>query len=185
MQTRRLFAGCIAAVLLAAAAGIAAEKNAPPPDTPLRITVVFNEYNGGKKVSSLPYVMACKASARHDVSSLEMGFRVPIKVKQDEIQFEDVGTHIDCRVAPADERGGFMLWLGVRYSAVYSPSQNSNKTAKWHPGAPLADDPIFGGFRASLQDLLLHNGQTVEAATATDPVSGHVWKVEVTLNVVK
>jgi hypothetical protein len=34
-------------------------------------------------------------------------------------------------------------------------------------------------------DLLIRDGQTVEAMTATDPVSGHVWKVEVTLNVVK
>ncbi|MGH7869290.1 MAG: hypothetical protein ACREP9_17055, partial [Candidatus Dormibacteraceae bacterium] len=130
-------------------------------------------------------VMPCKASTHYDVSSLEMGFRVPVKVKQDEIQFEDVGTHIDCGSEAADARGRFMLHLGVQYSAVYSPSQNSNKAAQWHPGAPLADDPIFLGFRARLQDLLLRDGQTVEAATATDPVSGHVWKVEVTLNVVK
>ena len=185
MQTKKLLAGFIAALLLVAAVSMAAERNTPLPDTPLRITVVFNEYSGGKKVTSLPYVMPCKPSAHLEVSSLEMGFRVPVKVKQDEIQFEDVGTHIDCRAAPADERGGFMLQLGVQYSAVYSPSQNSNKAAEWHPGAPLAQDPIFGAFRARLQDLLLHNGQTVEAATATDPVSGHLWKIEVTLNVVK
>jgi hypothetical protein len=184
MHTRRLAMGLIAALLVVATISVAEDK-APPPDVPLRITVVFNEYDGSRKIASLPYVMPCKASIHNDTSQLKMGFRVPYKVKQDEIQFQDVGTHIDCRAAPPDERGGFMVRLGVNHMTVYSPPHGSDGAAKWRPGDPLAADPVFGEIAAAMSDLLVHDGQTVEAATATDPVSGHVWKVEFTLNVVK
>ena len=181
----RMATGSIAMLLLAVTVSVAQEKT-PQPDIPLRMTVVFNEYDGSKKIASLPYVMPCKATVRvPDRSQLQMGFRVPYKAKQDEVQFQDVGTRIDCSAILPDQQGGFMVQLGVDHNAVYSPSRGSDKAADWHPGEPLADDPVFGGIRANLTALRIHDGQTVEAMTATDPVSGHIWKVEVTLNVVK
>ena len=181
MKTMKMAMGPIAILLLAVTAVKAEDKT---PDIPLRMTVVFNEYDGAKRTASLPYVMPCKASAHYDPSSLKMGFRVPYKVKQDEIQFMDVGTHVDCRAALPDEKGGFMIQLGVNHNTIYSP-MGPDKAVEWHPGEALAQDPVLGGVEANLRDLLLHDGQTIEAATATDPVSGHTWKIEVTLNVVK
>ena len=183
MQTRKLTLGLIAALLVIPAIG-AAEEKAPPPDVPLRITVLFNEYDGSRKIASLPYVMPCKAST-HGTSQLKMGYRVPYKSKQDEIQYQDVGTRIDCGAAPPDERGGFMVHLAVSHITVYSPPHGSDRAAEWHPDDPLSNDPVFGEIAANKSDLLVHDGQTVEATVATDPVNGHVWKVEVTLNVVK
>lgn len=183
MTTRRMSAGSLAALLLTACAGLAEDKT-PPPDVPLRMTVVFNEYDGSRKIASLPYVMPCKAG-RGERSQLKMGFRVPYKTKQDEVQFQDVGTHIECISTPPDEKGAFMVRLGVDHSTVYSPSARGNAELEWRPGEPLADDPVFGEITANMVDLLIHDGETVQAMTATDPVSGHVWKVEVTLNVVK
>jgi hypothetical protein len=185
MKSRKLFAGCIVALLMIAAAGKAAEANIPP-DTPIRIAMVFNEYSGGKKITSLPYLMRCNAS-KHvgDFSSLQFGFKVPINVKQGEVQYQDVGTHVDCQTRQSVDQNAFLVTLGVRYNVIYSPGPNSNKAAEWHPGQPLADDPIFGGFTANVRNVLMHDGQTEEVAMATDPVTGHVWKVEVTLNVVK
>jgi hypothetical protein len=184
MQMMKLVTGSIAMLLLAVTYSVAQDKT-PQPDVPLRVTVVFNEYDGTKKIASLPYVMPCKASKSYDRSSLKMGFRVPYKVKQDEIQFQDVGTHIECGSTAPNEKGEFMVRLGVDHSTVYSPSHGSDTAVQWHPGESLADDPVFGEIAANMVDLLLHDGQTVEAMTATDPVSGHVWRVEVTLNVVK
>jgi hypothetical protein len=43
---------------------------------------------------------------------------------------------------------------------------------------------VFSGFRSSVQ-LLMRDGQTVQSMMATDPVSGRVLKIDVTLNVVK
>ena len=183
MDVRKLLTGLVTALLFAGITGVAEDKSTPP-DVPLRITVVFNEYDGSKKITSLPYEMPCKSSIHGGSSALQMGFRVPFKTKQDEVQLHDVGTHIDCKASLPDEHGNFLVELGVEHNAVYAPADNAGKT-EWRPGTPLADDPVFGEIQAHLPDLSIHDGQTVQALVATDPVSGHVWKVEATLNVVK
>jgi hypothetical protein len=185
MKTIKLAMGFVGVLLLTASAVLAEDKT-PPPDVPLRMTVVFNEYDGSKKIASLPYVMPCKASSRRgDTSVLRIGFDVPYKTKQDEVNYRNVGTNIDCWSTLPDERGGFMVDLGVEHNGVYSPKENPT-AVELQPGMlPGLVAPITGGIRANLQDLLIHDSQTVEALTATDPVSGHVWKVEVTLNIVK
>jgi hypothetical protein len=186
MRIMKMVTGSIALLMLAVTASTAQDKT-PQPDVPLRMTVVFNEYDGTKKIVSLPYVMPCKASSRlvHDTSGLRIGFDVPYKTKQDEVNYRNVGTNIDCWAALPDERGGFMVDLGVEHNGVYSPKENSAAVELQPAMPPGMVAPITGGIRASLHDLLIRDGQTVEAMTATDPVSGHVWKVEVTLNVVK
>jgi hypothetical protein len=168
------------AVLLLASLG-RAEQSSPPPEVPLRMTVVLTEYDGSTKLSSLPYIIPCKAARSHDRSSLRMGFQVPYTTGDNQIQYRSVGTNLDCESEPPDERGGFMVNLGVEHEVVYRSGPNG----ELHPGAPGNGAPVTGGIHATLRDLLLHDGQTVNALTATDPVSGHVWKVEVTLNVVK
>ena len=169
--------------LLLASLGMAEEKS-PPPDVPFKLTVVLNEYDGSKKLNSLPYVMACKASHNRDRSSLRMGFRVPYRTGEgNSYSYQDVGTNLDCESALPDERGAFMIGLGVEHNAIYRAGPND----ELRPGSPaiLNAYPVTGGIHATLRDLLMHDGQTVTALTATDPVSGHVWKVEATLNVVK
>jgi len=47
-----------------------------------------------------------------------------------------------------------------------------------------AAKPVVQSFKAEL-DLLLRDGQTIQSTLATDPVSGRVSKVDVTLNVLK
>ena len=181
--TRRPTVGSLVILLLTASAGLAEDKTSPQ-DVTLRMTIVFNEYEGSKKIASLPYEMPCKASIHRDTSQLRIGFRVPYKTKQDEIEFQDVGTHIECNSTPPDEKGDFMVRLAVDHTSVYAPSRDS-AAAEWRPGQALADDPVFSDVAANMVELLMRDGQTVQAMTATDPVSGHVWKVEVTLNVVK
>jgi len=187
MKNTKYVAGSIAALL-----AVAAIANARPPQdnskntTALQVMIVFNEYDGSKRVSSLPYQMACNATPHSDTSSLRLGLRVPIASGYSgddkahvQWQYQDVGTDIDCRAAAAPE-GGFLIGLGLKRNIVYTPNQ-SPKPAEWQPGAPLSDRPILGGFEANVRNLLLRDGETVQAATATDPVSGHVWKIEVSL----
>jgi len=180
MKKMTIHLATVVTALLLTSVGLAEEKS-PPPDVPLRLTVVLNEYDGSTKLSSLPYIMPCKATSHHEPSVLRMGFQVPYVTGDNQIQYRSVGTNIDCGSAPPDERGGFMIGLGVEHEVVYRSGPNG----ELRPGAPGNGAPVTGGVHATLRDLLLHDGQTVNALTATDPVSGHVWKVEVTLNVVK
>lgn len=192
MRNTKYVVAPIAALLVAAAVA----KAGPPEDnskdtTPLQVTIVFNEFDGTKRVSSLPYQMSCNATPRHETSSLRLGLRVPIatgssagEMKNFQYTYQDVGTDIDCRAMAAPEGGGFVVGLGLKRNVIYPPNQSS-KPIEWQPGAPLQDHPIFGGFQADVKDLLLRDGETVQAATATDPVSGHVWKIDVSLKVGK
>ena len=69
-------------------------------------------------------------------------------------------------------------------SSVYTAGPEK-KPLDWSPGdAPLTTQPIIRQFRALFR-LLLRDGQTVQGTMATDPVSGRVLKLDVTLNVVK
>jgi Flp pilus assembly secretin CpaC len=153
---------------------------------PLKVTVVFNEYDGDKKLSSLPYVLFVKTdeTARF-VGRVRMGVRVPIWTggKDSAVQYQDVGSNLDCG-AQALEEGKYMLDLSLERSSLYPSSGGKGDT----PEASKFDDqsrqPLVRTFRANLA-LMLRDGQTAQNSIATDPLNGHVIKVEVTLNVVR
>ena len=48
----------------------------------------------------------------------------------------------------------------------------------------MPDRPLFRTFNISL-DPMLRDGQSIQAVASTDPVTGEVVKIDVTLNVVK
>lgn len=188
-----------ALVLLATQANAQDAKSAEPtraarssdarvPDTtknvvPLKVTVVFTEYDGEKKLSSLPYALFLKADDNsHFVGRVRMGVRVPIWTggKESAIQYQDVGSNLDC-YAQAAEDGKYMLDLSLERSSIYP---NSGE----YPAASKPDEqphqPLVRQFRANLA-LQLRDGQTTQNTIATDPLNGHIVKVEVTLNVLK
>ena len=150
---------------------------------PLKVTVVFTEYDGEKKLSSLPYALFLKADDNsHFVGRVRMGVRVPIWTggKESAIQYQDVGSNLDCS-AQAAEDGKYMLDLSLERSSIYPNSSE-------YPAASKPDEqphqPLVRQFRANLA-LVLRDGQTTQNTVATDPLNGHTVKVEVTLNVVK
>jgi hypothetical protein len=150
---------------------------------PLKVTVVFTEYDGEKKLSSLPYALFLKADENsHFVGRVRMGVRVPIWTggKESAIQYQDVGSNLDC-FAQAAEDGRYMLDLSLERSSIYPSSSE-------YPAGSRPDEqphqPLVRQFRANLA-LMLRDGQTTQNTIATDPLNGHIVKVEVTLNVVK
>ncbi len=197
MKTVRILAMCGAIVLLAAVGVSAQEKTKTAEDskvfTPLKVQVVISEFDGEKKISSLPYILSVNAAEApsRNVTSLRMGLRVPILLqgKEGQFQYHDVGTDIDCWAQLIPEgglpaAGRFRLWLATRRSSIYSTGPEK-KSADWPSSdQPLAAQPIVRQFSGSFE-LTLRDGQTVQSTMATDPVSGRVVKVDVTLNVVK
>src|SRR5258707_3658469 len=126
----------LVAVLAAAAAGQDAPKNSagPKPDehtpavTPLRVQVVFTEFDGEKKVASLPYsftVNADEPPARPG-SQIRNGVRIPISTGKDQLTYIDVGTNIDCS-ATLQEDGRYTLIMTAQRSpaAVSKPPETS------------------------------------------------------------
>jgi hypothetical protein len=154
--------------------------------TPLRVQVVFSEFDGEKKISSLPYTFLVNADDRGAPAAVRMGLRVPIETSSNtgvkQFQYEDVGTNIDGRAEKADD-GRFLLRLGVERSSVYVPGTEGKSVAVG--GSEISRAlPIVQQFRTQV-NLLIHDGQTIQATVAADPVTGHVTQVDVTLNVLK
>ena len=191
-----------AALVIVALASPARAQEQKPPQTPMavsptsvRVQVVLSRYQGEKKVTSLPYTLTVNMDDRNrntGRASLRLGTQVPLTLMARQsggddkapmvpsVQYRDVGTSIDC-VATLLEDGRFKLELTVEDSSV--EAQPGTKEAS--PANLLfPSNPAFRSFRTN-DTVLLRDGQSAQYSTATDRVSGDVWKVEVTLNVVK
>lgn len=149
---------------------------------PVKVQLVFTEYDGDKKVSSMPYVLAVLANERGvDGTSLRVGVRVPIETdgKDQKTTYLDVGSNIDCRMK-IEAEGRFGVYLTMDRSALYP-----NKSAE---GERLVSEPnglpLVHQFRTNV-NLLLKDGQTAEGMLSTDPLNGHTMRVSVTITVQK
>jgi hypothetical protein len=191
--------GMMAALLLAAfaiARPLALAQEKPKGDdaqaqaratdtTPVKVSVTFVEFEGEKKVKSLPYSMVVVADGRPPKSVLKMGSRVPVYTgKENGMQYLDVGSNIDCQ-ANRGKDNKFDLKLDLDRSWVEGdvsvPVDRGTSSQTSNGQFP---EPIVRQFRSEMS-LSLRDGQSVESAFATDPLSGKVFKVEVSLSVVK
>ena len=167
------------------------EKPATPPPaktaigvvavTPLKVQVVLGRYQGEKKLSSMPYTLTLNAGGH---ANIRMGTKIPISmmamtnVPKDApaggpIQYQDVGTNIDCNAAEV-EGGRYSLLISIDDTSVYPDEQ---------AGASKGN-PSFRSFRAS-NTMVLKSGETGQFTSATDKVTGETVRVDVTLTVVK
>ena len=167
--------------------GAKSSESSTPQITPLRVQVVFIEYEGEKKVSSLPYTLLVNADDKGPQAAVRMGLRVPIETSSSggankQFQYMDVGTNLDGR-ADKVEDGRFNLRLNVEKSSLYTPG-TAERPATVGGNEILAGQPIVQSFRSQV-NLLVRDGQTIQSTVASDPITGHVLKVEVTLNVMK
>lgn len=176
VRTRIVF--LFALLALSSFTAAAQEAGKPKPDertpsvTPLRVQVVLAEYDGEKKVLSLPLSFTVNADERRGRpgSQIRNGARIPVSIGKDQLTYVDVGNNVDCS-ATQQEDGRFKLQLSLERSYV-SPV----------PATPL--NPIVRQFRIELNPVL-KEGQSIESVVSTDPLSGHVYHVSVTLDLIK
>ena len=170
-----MWALLVGAVFAAAAQETAKPKadEHTPAVTPLRVQVVFTEYDGEKKVSSLPHSFTVNADERRarPGSLIRNGVRIPVVTGKDQYTYVDVGTNLDCS-ATLQEDGRYKLQMTLDRSSISpeTPAGSSN--------------PVIRQFRVDFNPVL-KDGQTVESVVSTDPLNGHVFHVSVTLNVAK
>ena len=163
-----------------------AAKPAPPaptvttPPVTLRVRFVLSKYQGEKKLSSMPYDLSVNAAGNQ--TQLRIGGDVPYRVTKPAdnktdvaFNFRTVGTSIDC-TASAFDGGVFRLAISVSDDSVAYVDDKDP--------ASLSGVPRFRTFRVS-NTLLLRDGQTSQMTTATDPITGEVMRIDVTLNVLK
>ena len=146
--------------------------------TAVRVQVLFNEFDGEKKISSLPYTLLVNSDTGGPLASIRMGLRVPIHTSSTMSTYTDMGTNIDGRAEKLED-GRFLLSLSVERSSAYSPQGNLADTK-----AIASDLPVIQQFRSQL-NLLIRDGQTIQSTVSTDPVTGRVIKVDVSLSVIK
>lgn len=158
---------------------------------PLSVDVTVMRYQGEKKISSMPYVMAVNANklGQAGPALLRMGAKVPVPtlaappgnpgggvgLMPGPVNYQDIGTNIDCTAKVVE--GGYELRISVSDTSVYTNiKDNATPT--------VGDMPVFRSFQ-STNTLVLKDGQTREFTAATDRVSGEVIRIGVTLRVAK
>jgi hypothetical protein len=146
--------------------------------TPVRVEVIFSKYQGDELTTRLPYAMMVNAEEEPQSHHLRMGIEVPVSVgSQGTQQYRNVGTNIDCRARTLSE-GRYMVELTVEQSSMY-PAESV--TASGRQGQ-AEGNPLFRTFSSNFRPIL-RDGESVQLTTATDPVSGEVSKLEVSLKV--
>jgi hypothetical protein len=202
MKLRSLAAAtCCSYLLVSAAAGRAQNNPEQKAPTPLKITIVMNEFDGQKKIASLPYAFFVTADAAKgvpdDTTRIRAGMQIPIRygprqyeshgvaVQEGEIQYETIGTNVDCSARSAEDNR-FLLNLSLSRKYLYDG--NAGKPTTGTTGAPPPSSssavPILEAFSSSYQ-VYVRQGETLEATSTTDPFTGHVLQILVTASAVK
>lgn len=147
----------------------------------LRVDIVLTEYDGDKKISTLPYTLYAAAPPQQGPASLRMGVRVPVATgSSGGYTYMDVGTDIDC-FARSFEAGSYALHINVHRSSIYTAGQGEAGDEQIHA---QPQTPVVRNFDSN-SDISLHDGETKEGTSATDPLNGHVLKISITLHVQK
>lgn len=154
--------------------------------TPLRVQVVFTEFDGDKKVGSLPYTFLVNADDRGAPAAVRMTLHIPVEMSSaggaKHVGQYPLSTNLDGR-AEKTEDGRFLLRLSLEKDSIYMAGANQ-KPSSLGGNEVSTDEPVQQDFRTQV-NLLIRDGQTIQSTVAADPVTGHVMKVDVTLNVIR
>jgi hypothetical protein len=179
-----LAAVCLPAMQIRAQEKPKTEEHVKVP-TPVKVQILFTEFDGDKKISSMPYTFTAISDERlgtgNYTTSLRTGIRVPIETdgKDQKTTYQDIGSNIDCGIRTEDD-GRFHLFLIFDRSALYPNKSTEGERLVASPGG----QPVIRQFRTG-QNLILKDGQTSENLLSTDPLTGHTLRVSVTINVQK
>jgi hypothetical protein len=165
--------------------------SSPSMQVPLKVQFVLSRFKGEQKISSTPYMLGVLSNSQK--TSLRVGTQVPVVMtvfgskpeggaatipQQQSYSYRDVGTNIDCQAQNVGN-GLFSLAVTVEDSSIHLDRSNTAEQKQ-----VLRDVPTFRSFRATFA-MVLRDGQTMQYASATDPVSGEVMRIDVTLNFAK
>lgn len=179
---KRTFPGIATLVVIAALAAPSIAAAQERPLVPLKLDLVVSRMDGTKKVASLPYTLYVTANDQQlRNTSLRVGSQVPIANtrvagKDDPpppaYSYRDIGMQIDSGATTVAD-GRYHVRIVLNDSSVHGDMKEAR-----------ANLPVFRSFSASFA-LILRDGQTATYTSATDPLTGEMLKVDVTLTVLK
>jgi hypothetical protein len=162
---------------------------------PVEVLVVIAKFQGEKRVSSVPYVLALNAVVggvignNTERTQLTIGSEVPVpistftpvndgKVAQPlrSFNYRNVGTVMSAAAVTA-EGGQFEVELQIDESSLGTSTPDGR-------GNSSAEMPVFKSFKARNR-ILLRPGVMRQFTAATDRISGETVRIEVTLTTVK
>jgi hypothetical protein len=151
--------------------------------TPLKVQLVVTKRLGDKKLSSLSYSFPCNAAGAK--LSLNLGVEVPVPVRKAdrvEFQYRSVGSNIECEAAALAD-GRFDLRVAFEQSSLYNAGAKG--AAPDESLESRVDNPMLFRTAKSYFNAVLRDGQTTEAVSGADPLTGEVVAIDVTLAVAK
>ncbi len=162
------------------------QEEHPKAGVPVKVQILFTEFDGDKKLASMPYSFTVTTDDRPaaygpSAASLRTGVRIPVEVdgKDQKTQYIDVGSKIDCGIRPEDD-GRFHVYLSFERSALYPNKSGEGERLVPEPNG----QPLLRQFLLS-DNLIMKDGQTSDSISSTDPATGHIEKIAVTINVQK
>jgi hypothetical protein len=162
----------------ASASGSSLQNSAAPTreiGPTLRIQLVITRFQGEKKLGSLPYTfVVAPNNPTANMMRIRLGVDVPVPQPAGPPQYRNIGTDIDCFNVRELSGGRYQFDINLQTSAAIPATD----------GSPANAAPLVRKFDSNFTSVL-RDGQTAQAIASTDPVTGEVVKIDVTLNVVR
>ncbi len=152
--------------------------------TMLRIQLVISRFAGEKKLGSLPYtfVAAPWTPGNSNSARIRVGVDVPVPAPSASgsgkdataTQYRNVGVNIDCLNIKELPGGRYQFDINLQSTGAVADAD----------GGASAGVPLFRRLDTAFTSVL-RDGQSTQAMASTDPLTGEVIKIDVTLNVVR
>jgi hypothetical protein len=144
----------------------------------LRVQLVINRLEGEKKLGSLPYAFVVTPNMGNQMH-IRFGVEAPVPSpnfaadagKPGPVEYRSLGTNIDCFNVRDLGSGRYQFDINLQNSAAL-PGQDPAKDTR----------PLFRRFETSFT-AVLRDGQSMQTIASTNPVTGEVIRIDVTLNV--
>ena len=164
----------VAKITTAQEAGAKSAAEAPEPGHAYRVDFLISELEDGKKINTRQYAINLNAG---EANELKIGTRIPVEVKQSEIQYLDVGTSIWCRLRDHKDvtwlANDVMLNLKAEITNFALPDQQGDRMR-----------PAIRGMKIDSSTIAMVGKQMV-VGVVDDPNSKRQFQLEVTVTRLK
>ncbi len=136
-----------------------------------RVDYVIREMEGSKVLNSRKYMLMAETQ---QWSRTRVGSRVPVTVGENQVQYQDVGMNIDCRVREREDQR--LLDTTIESSSVATPESSIATTSSPHPVIRRVNSTVTAAVTL---------GKPTVVGIMDDVTSNHRYEIEVTVTQVK